>query len=289
MTDIRNPVPTHFSISVIMKIDIVDVTPELAQMWLATNTDQNRKISKPTVNRYANDMILGKWLVTGEAIKFNQQGQLMDGQHRLSAVLASRKTVQMCVIRDLNADTMLVIDTGKSRTAGDALTINGHNGHSNNMASLARKIIGHLSGADTVLGGKRIRIANSPITNREIIEFCNDNDLSPHVNFATSIKYKSVTGAMNVGEYGFFHWYFSKVDAAAADQFLTKIATLEDVSADSPIRALLQKLTRSAVVLDGKMKMHAVVTAWNAWRTGQKLTNIHVGRIAADEPVPQPV
>lgn len=269
-----------------MKIELISVTPELAAQWLATNTDNNRRISKTTVNRYAQDMIKGKWLVTGEAVKFDTGGRLIDGQHRLSAVVAAKKTVQMCVIRDLPEETMLVIDTGKSRTAGDALKIAGHNGMSNEIAALARKAIAHEAGTPSILGVKKIRIGNSPITNREIVQYCSQNDLSPHVTFAHRMKYQAVNAALNYGEYAFFHWLFSRVSADASEKFLSQLATMENVSANSPIRALIQKLTRSSIALDGKMKLHAVVTAWNAWRTGQSLSVIHVGRIAADEPIP---
>lgn len=270
-----------------MKIEIISVTPALAEQWLATNTDHNRRLSAKTVKRYAQDMIKGKWLITGETIKFDRDGRLIDGQHRLSAIIAAHKTVKIAVVRDLDADTMLVIDTGKTRSGGDSLAINGHNGYSDAMAALARKIIAFQGGATPIVSGKGgIKLRGETITNREIVEYCNQHDITEHIRFAWRIKNTQVTEALNYGEYAFFHWYFSRVDSAAAEIFLNKLATLEDVSADSPIRALLQKLTRSITRLDGKMKMHAVVTAWNAWRTGEKLTIIHVGRLENEPAIP---
>lgn len=270
-----------------MKFEVISITPEKAQEYLSTNTDQNRKISKTTVARYAKDMIMNRWQSTGEAIKFDETGRLIDGQHRLSAIVSSKKTVQMLVIHGLPEEVIQVIDTGKSRTAADALTIAGHNGYSNEIASLARKIIAHQSGTKNILDTKKIKVGGNTITNQDIVTFCEKNDLTEHVRFAHRMKYQSVTGALNHGEFAFFHWYFSQVSPAHAEDFLTKVATLEDVSGSSPIRALLQKLTRSAVTLDGKMKFHAIVTAWNAWRTGQMLTSIHVGRLAHDAAMPQ--
>lgn len=271
-----------------MKIELISVTPDLAAQWLATNTENNRRISKTTVNRYAQDMIRDQWLITGEALKFDTTGRLIDGQHRLSAVVASKKTVQMYIIRDLPEETILVIDTGKSRSAGDALKIAGQNGYSNAMAALARKIIVFNGGSNPIRGdkGRGLRLNGQTVTNRQIIEYCTENDLTEHVKFGWNMKSIGVTDALNFGEYAFFHWYFGLVDSQAAEIFLRKLATLENVDMQSPIRALLNKLTRSITRLDGKMKMHAVITAWNAWRKGEKLTLIHVGRIAADEPIP---
>lgn len=106
-----------------MNIQLVTVTPELAAQWLATNTTTNRKISQPTVNGYAHDMIRGKWQVTGETIKFDTDGRLIDGQHRLTAVVVSHRTVQMFVATGIPTEAMSVLDTGRTRSAGDAPTI----------------------------------------------------------------------------------------------------------------------------------------------------------------------
>lgn len=90
-----------------MNIELVEVTPQMAQEWLATNAKNNRDLSKVTVKRYANDMVKGQWMVTGEAIKFDRTGRLIDGQHRLQALIESKvPRLQMCVVRNLDAETM---------------------------------------------------------------------------------------------------------------------------------------------------------------------------------------
>ena len=272
-----------------MNIELISVTPELAAQWLATNTDKNRRLSKTTVQRYASDMIRNRWQPTGEAIKFDSDGRLIDGQHRLNAVVASKKNVQMLVVRDLSTEVIQVLDTGKPRSAADALTISGHTGSAPELAALARKIIAHEGGAGAILRVKKIRIGNSPITNKDIIDYCHSHDLSDHIRFSHRMKYQAITAALNIGEYAFFHWLFGRINPQDAESFLGKVATLEDVPANSPVRALLQKLTRSAIPIDGKMKMHAIVTAWNAYRTKQPLTVIHVGRLLHDEPIPKAI
>jgi len=65
-----------------MKIEIVSVTPDQASAWLATNATNNRKISTTIVNQYARDMIAGRWEITGEAIKFDTTGRLIDAALR---------------------------------------------------------------------------------------------------------------------------------------------------------------------------------------------------------------
>ena len=79
-----------------MHSSIVEVSPELAKEWLRSNTF-NRKASQATVNRYAGDMKSGEWRLNHQGIAFDDQGILVDGQHRLLAVVKSCATVRMMV------------------------------------------------------------------------------------------------------------------------------------------------------------------------------------------------
>lgn len=79
-----------------MHFHTVNVTPELASSWLSSN-DKNRSISRPHVLRLAEAMKNGQWSLNGQTISFDDNGRLLDGQHRLSAVVESGVTVQMSV------------------------------------------------------------------------------------------------------------------------------------------------------------------------------------------------
>ena len=108
-----------------MKIEKVLVTPEIAAKWLANNT-QNRNVNKDRVNRYASDMVNNKWRNnTGEFVKIAKDGTLLDGQHRLIAVIKSKKSIELDVLTDLENDLFQVLDTGKSRNSSDILQIAG--------------------------------------------------------------------------------------------------------------------------------------------------------------------
>jgi len=100
----------------------VMVTPEMAARWLEGNI-HNRDIRIADVNRYAEDMRRGRWKLTHQAIAFTEDGTLIDGQHRLWAILESGVTVPMLVVHGLAMDTQLVIDTHRGRTASDALNL----------------------------------------------------------------------------------------------------------------------------------------------------------------------
>src|SRR5690606_37222008 len=105
-------------------IEIVTVTPELASEWLTANKG-NRTQRPKVIAAYSRDMTAGEWLFTGEAIKFDWNDRLIDGQHRLEAVLLAGASVRMLVIRYLDPRVQYVLDTAAKRTAGDALRFAG--------------------------------------------------------------------------------------------------------------------------------------------------------------------
>lgn len=105
-----------------MDTKIVNVTPELAAQWLATN-HQNRGPKTKRIIAYANAMREGRWRLTHQGIGFDKDGNLIDGQNRLMAIVEAGVTVQMQVTTGLQRDDMLAVDMGAPRSAGDSLTI----------------------------------------------------------------------------------------------------------------------------------------------------------------------
>lgn len=91
--------------------EVRKVTPELAKTWLGT-TEKNRTFRKSRVAQYAADMKAGRWQLNGEAIKFDKNGHLLNGQHRLHAVVRADTTVPMLVISGLDPETRTTMDSG---------------------------------------------------------------------------------------------------------------------------------------------------------------------------------
>jgi hypothetical protein len=99
------------------------VTPDLARYFLSHNK-VNRCLSKERVLRYANDIKTGKWKPNQlEPLGFDTAGNLIQGQHRLNAVIVSNTPQYFYIVENVDIDVMDVLDTGKARTAGDVLRI----------------------------------------------------------------------------------------------------------------------------------------------------------------------
>lgn len=105
-----------------MKIEQIVITPEIAAKMLDKNIS-NRKLSGDRVLLYSLLMKEGKWFEeTAETIKFTN-GRLIDGQHRLAAIVKSNVSLKMSVASDLSNDVFKYIDQGKARTASDVFHI----------------------------------------------------------------------------------------------------------------------------------------------------------------------
>lgn len=102
-------------------IDFVDVTPEIAALWLAKNIANNRNRSERNIKDFARKMANGEWYLTSQGIGFTESGAMADGQNRLAAIVSSGKTIKVAVAVGLSGRFYLGVDVGKRRTLRDAL------------------------------------------------------------------------------------------------------------------------------------------------------------------------
>lgn len=114
-----------------------DIDPILAALYLEQNIepeegvgDSNRKTSADMVAKWAHQMVKGNWRPTPEGIGFDVNGHLIEGQHRLKAIVEAGKVkpnlvVPMLVARNLPVDAKYVINIGRRRTMADFVTMNG--------------------------------------------------------------------------------------------------------------------------------------------------------------------
>ena len=151
-----------------MKYKTVKLTPDLAKVWLDTMPDYQRSSSALVVAEYAKDMIDGRWVEgTGDTIRFNKQGQMIDGQHRCLAVIESGVSIYVTIIEGLDDEVYLVLDKGRKRTVADS--IGGKN--ANARAAIAKTIIALNNGTPvaSVLSGNLSK-KNNPISATETAE-----------------------------------------------------------------------------------------------------------------------
>lgn len=101
-----------------MKTKIVNVTPAIAAKWLENQAERQRPLRDRVVAKYAADMTSGHWRSNHQGVAFGMKGQLLDGQHRLSAIIRSGVTVEMSVTTEVEDEAFVTIDQGAARSIG---------------------------------------------------------------------------------------------------------------------------------------------------------------------------
>lgn len=138
-----------------MKTQVKEITPQWAKQVLETRNIQNRNISERVVDKYANDMLAGNWCLTHQGIAFDVNGDLLDGQHRLAAIVKANVPVKMLVTSEIpstfknNGHTTSVftaIDGLKPRTNATGLELLAYK-NSKLVASIARCAVMVANGA----------------------------------------------------------------------------------------------------------------------------------------------
>jgi hypothetical protein len=135
--------------------ELVRVTPALAAELLGRNVALNRRVNRALVERYATDMTNGDWNEeNGETIKIATDGTLLDGQHRLSAVVESGQTVRMLIVRNIHPDALSTVDTGKSRSFADVLHMRGQ--ENARRVAAAAKYVWHYENGSILSSGRAV-------------------------------------------------------------------------------------------------------------------------------------
>jgi len=148
---------------------VMNITPSMAQRWLEGANTANRKLSLAYAEKLAEEIRCGRWMLTHEGIAFSPHGVLLDGQHRLQAIVLADKPITMVVWFNISTDALLAINCGKARSIADTLMLAGGCGQVNSydLATL-RAMLGGLSSAPSLSAAQASQALQR---HREAIEF----------------------------------------------------------------------------------------------------------------------
>jgi hypothetical protein len=141
------------------ELTVVAITPILAKEMLDTMVHQ-RRLRPRVVKRYGEDMKNGRWGFTHQAICIDDQNHLIDGQHRLQAIVDTGLTFPFVVMRGLPEEAAQFFDTGFTRQSTDAAIYAGFGQISAFTLSIARAMLAGLRVSRTI-----------PISNSQLFDF----------------------------------------------------------------------------------------------------------------------
>jgi hypothetical protein len=154
-----------------MKTDIVKITPEDAKKYLGKNYQKNRKLRSGVVSRYARDMKNGNWGITHQGIAFNTRGELIDGQHRLAAIVECGEPITMMVVRDVSCASFSHLDLGFNRTTEDVLCAEGDDWVTRDHISIARLLSANGNSRQSLAGLSPFELKELVYLHRNAISF----------------------------------------------------------------------------------------------------------------------
>jgi len=257
-----------------MQFKVMEVTPEIAASWLENN-GMNRRISKPHVSKLADVMNRGKWVLNGQSISFEETGRLLDGQHRLAAVVMSGKTVQMTIALGVSDPEAFKSYDGVALKRGahqvaDMMGVS----NANRVSAIARIICGWDESKTTEEFSKILRQGLTSAAPDEISEkACEIESEAEEADSMVSCAAVKRSGsratvvAMIV--------IFARIDPVSTASFCYKLKSGLFTSDKDPVFLLRDRLMSSDKTHSGKnwraYMVALIIKAFNAHRKGKEM------------------
>ena len=255
-----------------MNIQVTKINPVSAQDILDMNT-ANRKLNQNRISFLANQMEKGKWDSNGDSIRISKNNVLMDGQHRLHAIIKSGVEIETLLITGLEFDVFKTIDTGKSRSGGDVLSVIGQKNTRNLAAALL--VVEDLMTGNTGFS-RKIKVSNEDVL--EMFE--KYRGIEVFISNKQKVKFMipSVANAL--------HYIFYKINPEKCTMFFDHLETGAGLEAFSPIRLLRERLIDNTISKGKMTKKYMIalsIKAWNAFVDGRALKSLRF-RDSGDNP-----
>jgi hypothetical protein len=104
-------------------VEIMTITPQMAENWLTRDHPRNRRLNEGKVAQYQSDMENGRWELSDQAISFGVDHNLINGKKRLTACSRAGVSFDSVVMHGLPKDSFLVLDGCQRRSTDDNFRI----------------------------------------------------------------------------------------------------------------------------------------------------------------------
>lgn len=271
-----------------IKYERIAVTAKLAAQWLEKNSEDNRNPKSGRIPGYARDMASGRWNSdSGETIKFDVFGNLIDGQNRLFAVIQANATspgivVEFDVARGLPSEAMQVIDSGASRTFSDTLKISGTPERAR-VSAIVRWVAGINAGTWITRAG-RAALSNAELWDAYRVD-------SDGFDAAGRRAADATRQGLGIGRaMGTAFYLFARIDREQANQFFDGYVSGAGLLSRDPILALRNRIVRQKLERQTAAEQLALtIRAWNYFRAGEKVDRLQLPKgLLTNDNFPQP-
>jgi hypothetical protein len=199
------------------------VTPERATELLEHNR-LNRPIRDQHVKRIVGQILDGKWRFNGDTIKISDDGSVLDGQHRLWAIIESKTPVETMLLWGIAREAFATIDTVRApRSGGDTLSLLGVARHRNIVSGALAWYIRHKRGVLETYRAPQNKVENADIESA----FENNRNIVKAIEQAMSVR-----RLVNPSVLGFIYYVAANRNPALAARMLAVLQNPAGVSVD---------------------------------------------------------
>jgi hypothetical protein len=271
-----------------VQISEIVMTPAHAATLLQGNTG-NRTLSQARIGAIATDIANGAWQADGSPIRIAKSGKLLDGQHRLSAIVRAKQEVPVVLIEDLDEETQLTIDSGKARSFNDYLIVRGYSDHLT-VATTTRLLWRYQNGDIAWDGDWNARpTATLTVLWELFMERQQEIQAAVAVGRRAGRYIRMSRSVLSVA------WILlSAINFEDAEEFFAQLAN-ERTQGSAAATLTRSMNNREGVVgrkgqIDQKWQMAYLFKAWNAFREGREISLIRWTRGGKNrEPFPEAV
>lgn len=254
-----------------MTFQVVDMTPEKAKLLLELNKANFRSINKPKVTQLAGMMLRGQWELNGETVKVGSSGVLIDGQHRLAAVVESGVTVPMAICHGVDGDGRSV-DRGQRRTISQYLKSKNFK-HCKTVAAIARHLAFYRKGMWGDRTWPSYRVGDDEVMDICLSEQGRLEEICVIAKRAGNLCPHSIIGTII---YVASEQLTFPSEASLVNYFVRGVAKGEgDMCDEDPVFVLRERLLHNKIGssrMEAPMMRWIVTKAWNLHATGQPAT-----------------
>lgn len=261
------------------------ITPAMARFWLDNlNYGDNRPISRSRVAYYVRQVKAGRWVLNGQPIIFDSEPRLLNGQHRLSAIVEANKAIHCDIRTGIATDAFTTMDQGWGRSGGQVLGMRGLK-NATARAAVCRALYiwevnnGKLKGYGKVSPDELL-----------LVNDCYPDEVDEATAYVVTQAAKGVP--MPRGLMGLSHILFHRARPRKAGEFFEVLAEGLTTTKGHPAlvmrNRLIQDKMRDRTMPDDAIWC-ALVRAWNTYDHGKTMKNVVVKRNPDGEWVQQAI
>jgi hypothetical protein len=276
------------------------IGPKEAQDMLGRSAHfTNRHINKERVRNYATDMRNGAWSLNGEPIIQDDNRVVIDGQHRLRAVIESGATISFLIVEGVRREAARTIDQGLSRTMAHGMQMSGMK-NANDVVAAARTLHCLRSNVDPQSAtGQRRNSATNMATVDEVQAFLALE--APGIEAFVEAMPKQAAKALRLNEMAAAAYEFSLIESQS-DALEWAHGFVGGLPLDDPRQLLRDRLIEDKLIIANRQRagrsvarhreqrLDLMVQSWNLWIGGHRVNGrVYTLRGDAEFPIVIPI